>query len=164
TDRSGKPRRRPLTRVVLDERLQTSSDSQLVRTTNEAPLLIFAGESFDRTMAEALQSRGVEIVSDQLKGRDFLVILEELGRRTFQSVFVEGGASVAGKLVDAGLVNKVTFFLAPLIVGGRDAPSAIGGHGADKLIDAFALEDVEVVPRGRDIEVTGYPAKARDSE
>ncbi|HYN23993.1 MAG TPA: bifunctional diaminohydroxyphosphoribosylaminopyrimidine deaminase/5-amino-6-(5-phosphoribosylamino)uracil reductase RibD, partial [Pyrinomonadaceae bacterium] len=56
TDRSGKPRRRPLTRVVLDERLQTSSDSQLVRTTNEAPLLIFAGESFDTTKAEALQS------------------------------------------------------------------------------------------------------------
>lgn len=159
TDRSGKPRRRPLTRVVLDERLQTPSDSQLVRTTHEAPLLIFAGKSFNRTMAGTLQSRGVEIVSDQLKGRDVLAILEELGRRSFQSVLVEGGATVAGNLIDAGLVNKVTFFLAPLIIGGRDAPSAVGGQGAERLIDAPELVDAEMVQRGRDIEVTGYPAK-----
>lgn len=163
TDRSGKPRRRPLTRLVLDERLQTASDSKLVRTANEAPLLIFAGESFDTTKAEALRSRGVEIVN-QIKGRDLFAILEELGRRSFQSVFVEGGASVAGSLIDARLVNKVTFFLAPLIIGGRDAPSAIGGHGAKKLTDALDLIDVEMVQRGRDIEVTGYPAKARDNE
>jgi diaminohydroxyphosphoribosylaminopyrimidine deaminase/5-amino-6-(5-phosphoribosylamino)uracil reductase len=157
TDRSGKARRRPLTRVVLDEKLRTDPESQLVQTAEQAPVLIFAGDSFDRTKAEALQSRGVEIVSDQFKGRSFLAILEELGKRSFQSVLVEGGASVAGNLIDAGLVNKVTFFLAPVIIGGRDAPNAIGGNGADKLIDAFALEDVEVAQRGRDIEVTGYP-------
>ncbi len=157
TDRSGKPRRRPLTRVVLDDKLQISPESKLVRTINEAPLLIFAGEAFDTAKAEALQSGGAEIVGNQLKGRDLLAILEELGRRSFQSVLVEGGARVAGNLVDAGLVNKVTFFLAPLIIGGRDAPSAIGGQGAEKLIDAFALEDVEVALRGGDIEVTGYP-------
>jgi diaminohydroxyphosphoribosylaminopyrimidine deaminase/5-amino-6-(5-phosphoribosylamino)uracil reductase len=147
---------------VLDERLQTASDSQLVRTTNEAPLLIFAGESFDTTKAEVLQSRGVEIVKDNLKGRDVLVVLEELGRRSFQSVLVEGGASVAGNLIDAGLVNKVTFFLAPLIIGGRDAPSGIGGQGPEKLIDALKLTDVEVVQRGCDIEVTGYPSVTKD--
>lgn len=165
TDRSGKPRRRPLLRVVLDDKLQTDPESHLVQTAKDAPVLIFAGDSFDRTKAEALQSRGVEIVSDQLKGRSFLAILDELGKRSFQSVLVEGGASVAGNLMDAGLVNKVTFFLAPLIIGGRDAPNAIGGNGADKLIDAFALEDVEVAQRGRDIEVTGYPrARMKDEE
>ena len=68
---------------------------------------------------------------------------------------------MAGNLIDAGLVDKVTFFLAPVIIGGRDAPNAIGGRGAEKLIDALNLVDVEVVQRGRDIEVTGYPGKAR---
>jgi diaminohydroxyphosphoribosylaminopyrimidine deaminase / 5-amino-6-(5-phosphoribosylamino)uracil reductase len=157
TDRSGKPRRRPLLRVLLDEKLQIDPESQLVQTANEAPVLIFSGESPELRKAEALQSRGIEIVGDQFKSRNFLAILEELGRRSFQSVLVEGGASVAGNLIDAGLINKVTFFLAPLIIGGRDAPSAIGGYGAEKLIDAFALEDVEVAQRGSDIEVTGYP-------
>jgi diaminohydroxyphosphoribosylaminopyrimidine deaminase / 5-amino-6-(5-phosphoribosylamino)uracil reductase len=162
TDRSDQPRRRPLVRVVLDERLRTDPGSHLVQTADEAPVLIFAGDSFDPAKAEALQSRGIEIVSDQFKVRSFQAIFEELAQRSFQSVLVEGGARVAGNLIDAGLVNKVTFFVAPLIIGGRDAPSAIGGNGAENLIDALTLKDVEVTPRGRDIEITGYPVKARE--
>ena len=64
---------------------------------------------------------------------------------------------MAGKFLDAGLVNKVSFFIAPLIIGGREAASAVGGKGAATLLDAFELQDVEVIQRGRDVEVTGYP-------
>jgi diaminohydroxyphosphoribosylaminopyrimidine deaminase/5-amino-6-(5-phosphoribosylamino)uracil reductase len=86
-----------------------------------------------------------------------------LGQRSIQSVLVEGGANVAGKLFDAGLVNKVSFFVAPLIIGGREASTAIAGEGARTLADAFELDDVELIPRGRDLEVTGYPnRKQRD--
>ena len=163
TDRSGKPRRRPLARVMLDERLQTDPESQLVRSAKEAPVLIFTGESLETRKAEVLLSRGVEIVRDSFGGRDLLLVLEELGKRSFQSVLIEGGATVAGNLIDAGLVDKVTFFLAPVIIGGRDAPSAVGGHGAERLIDALGLVDVEMVQRGSDIEVTGYPrARMKD--
>jgi diaminohydroxyphosphoribosylaminopyrimidine deaminase / 5-amino-6-(5-phosphoribosylamino)uracil reductase len=161
TDRSGRPRRRPLTRVVLDENLQTDPESQLAQTAKVAPVLIFTGESLDARRVGVLQGRGVEIVSESHKGRDLRAVIEELGRRSLQSVLVEGGASVAGNLIDIRLVDKVTFFVAPLIIGGRDAPSSIGGHGADKLIDAMDLVDVEMVQRGRDIEVTGYP-KSKD--
>ena len=161
TDRSGKPRRRPLMRVVLDEKLQTDPDSQLVQTAKEAPVLIFTGESLETGKGRSLADRrGVEIVRDSFNGRNLQAVLEALGKRSFQSVLVEGGATVAGNLIDAGLVNKVTFFLAPVIIGGRDAPSAIGGQGAERLIDALELVDVEMVQRGRDIEVTGYPAKS----
>ncbi len=162
TDRSGKSRRRLLTRVVLDESLQTDPESQLVQTANEAPVLIFTGESLETRKAEVLQSRGVDIVRSSFKGRNLLAVMEELGKRSFQSVLVEGGATVAGNLIDAGLVNKVTFFLAPMIIGGRDAPSAIGGQGAERLIDALDLVDVEVVQRGRDFEITGYPSRTKD--
>jgi len=62
-------------------------------------------------------------------------------------------------LLDAGLVNKVTFFIAPMIVGGVNAPAAVAGIGADRIKNAIQLEDVEVVAHGRDIEITGYPAK-----
>lgn len=147
-------------RVLLDESLQTDPESQLAQTAKEAPVLIFAGNSLETGKSEALAGRGVEIVNDSLKGRDLLKVLEELGKRSLQSLLVEGGATVAGSLVDAGLVDKVTFFLAPVIIGGRDAPGAIGGRGAERLIDALDLVDVEMVQRGCDIEVTGYP-KAR---
>jgi diaminohydroxyphosphoribosylaminopyrimidine deaminase/5-amino-6-(5-phosphoribosylamino)uracil reductase len=59
--------------------------------------------------------------------------------------------------LDEGLVNKITFFIAPMIIGGQTAPSAIGGEGVEKIADALQLEDVSVERHGRDIELTGYP-------
>ena len=87
--------------------------------------------------------------------------MKELGSRTIQSVLVEGGATIAGEFLDAGLVNKVTFFIAPKIVGGTGAPSAVGGIGVEKMVAALELEKVSVVQRGKDIEVTGYPRSNR---
>lgn len=157
TDRSGKPRRRPLFRILLDEGLKIPVDAKLVTSTAEAPLIIFAGQNEETAKLDLLKSSGVEIVTDKADGRDFYSVFTELGARSIQSVLVEGGASVAGKLLAAGLVNKVSFFLAPIIIGGRDAPSAIGGPGAERLAGALRLHDVEIVQRGEDIEVTGYP-------
>lgn len=132
TDRSGLPRRRALVRVVVGDRSRLSADSQLARTASDgAPLLVLGGDP---------QS-----------------ILKELANRSLQSVLIEGGARIAGEFVDAGLVNKVTFFVAPKIVGGVAAPSAIGGTGVEKMAQALELERIEVVQRGKDLEISGYP-------
>jgi diaminohydroxyphosphoribosylaminopyrimidine deaminase / 5-amino-6-(5-phosphoribosylamino)uracil reductase len=130
TDRSGLPRRRTLLRVVLAEAL--SPDSRLATTASEAPVVLF-GDS------------------------DPGAVLKELASQSIQSVLIEGGATVAGEFVDAGLVNKVTFFIAPKIVGGTDALSAVGGKGVELMSDALELENVTFTQRGKDIEVTGYP-------
>lgn len=161
TDRSGKSRRRLLVRVVLDETLRISSESRLVQTAKESPVLVFAGDVPEESTSDELEARGVEIVRDAAKGRDFQSILDELGRRSIQSVLVEGGASVAGRLLDARLADKVSFFIAPVIIGGSDAPTAVAGKGARTLAEALKLYDVEIIPRGPDIEVTGYP-KTKD--
>ncbi len=155
TDRSGLSRRRPLVRVVLDDLLTLGPESQLVKTISEAPVIVFAGTSDDDAKAEQLQSQGVEIVRSN-NSRDILSTLKELAARSLQSVLVEGGAVVAGNFVDARLVNKVTFFIAPKIVGGVDAPGPVGGLGVAAMADALSLADVEIVRRGEDIEITGY--------
>jgi diaminohydroxyphosphoribosylaminopyrimidine deaminase/5-amino-6-(5-phosphoribosylamino)uracil reductase len=156
TDRSNKPRRRPLLRVVLDKTLCLSPNSQLAKTAREIPTLVFTSESADEQAASALERSGVEVFKDASGGYDLKGVLGELGKRSIQSVLVEGGARVAGAFLDSGLINKVSFFIAPLIIGGRDAPTSIGGTGAAKMIDAAGLQDVEVIRRGRDLEVTGY--------
>jgi len=156
TDRSGRERRRPLLRVVLDQCLHTSPDSKLAQTTNESPVLVFSGSDAEPSVIGALQSRGVEVINQK---RELTSILDELGRRSIQSVLIEGGATLAGLLLNEGLVNRITFFIAPMIIGGQDAPSAIGGDGAEKIADAWQLENVEVELRGRDIELTGYPGR-----
>jgi len=162
TDRSGRDRRLPLVRVLIDQCLQISTDSQLVRTAKDSPVLIFARANYEPSALSALQSHGVEVISDADLGGELINVFEELGRRSIQSVLVEGGPTLAGFLVDAGLVNRVTFFVAPMIIGGDDAPSAIGGAGVEKIRDALQLEDIEVALRGRDVEITGYPSKTKD--
>lgn len=151
TERSGLPRRRPLVRVVLDDKVQLSAESKLAQTTAEAPVVVVG-----RSENTNLMNRGVEILN--LNPINLLPVLEALGRRSLQSILVEGGATVAGAFIDAGLVNKISAFVAPKIVGGADAPGAIGGKGIERMVEALELERVEIIPRGRDIEVTGYPS------
>src|SRR3989440_2200166 len=156
TDRSGKKRRRPLVRVGIEQYLRISPDSQLAQTTDAGPVLIFACGNPDMDELTALQSRGVEVIA-QDSALDLPNVLDELGKRSIQSVLIEGGPFLAALLLEAGLVNKVTFFVAPIIVGGQDAPSAIGGSGVEKIADALQLDRVEVAQHGRDVEITGYP-------
>ena len=162
TDRSGAPRRRPLIRIVLDERLQTRPDSRLARTAQEAPVLVCASSKVKTAAITAVETQGIEVISDACGGRDLLKVLEELGRRAIQSVLLEGGGGLAGAFIDACLVDKLTFFIAPLVIGGREAPGAIGGIGAEKMADALRLKDVEVTHRGKDLEITGYPIRNKD--
>jgi len=159
TDRSGRKRRRPLVRVVIEQYLRMSTESQLAQTTDAAPVLIFVHGDSDPEIVNALQSRGVEVICHPGSRLELLSVLDELGRRSIQSVLVEGGPILAGLLLDAGLVDKITFFIAPIIIGGQDAPSAIGGDGAERVVDARQIKNVSVERRGPDIEVTGYPAK-----
>ena len=157
SDRSGLPRRRPLLRVILDDEVRLSPDSQLAATTQKAPVIVFGNESANH--ADVLRSKGVEIVNST-RG-DLPGVLRELGNRSIQSVLVEGGSTVAGEFLDVGLVNKVTFLIAPKIIGGADAPGAVGGRGVDVMSQALELERVTVVRRGSDIEVTGYPRTSK---
>ena len=156
TDRSGKKRRRPIVRVVIEQYLRISPESQLAQTSDAGPVLIFACGDPDADELTALQSRGVEVIT-QASALDLANVLDELSKRSIQSVLIEGGPFLAALMLEAGLVNKVTFFVAPMIVGGQDAPSAIGGSGAEKIADALQLERVEVAQHGRDVEITGYP-------
>ena len=159
TDRSGEARRRPLARIILDDQLRLRADSRLARTAREAPVVVFASPSVDASLISPLEQGGVDVVKEKSGGRDLDAVLRELGRREIQGLLVEGGATVAGAFLDAGLVNKLTVFVAPLIIGGSDAPSAIGGLGAAKISDAWHLENIEIVKHGSDLEITGYPAK-----
>ncbi len=154
TDRSGKPRRRKLVRVILDNRLRIPPDSTLVRTAQETPTLVISN-SDDEAKINQLIGSGVDVA--RADARDLAAVLEELRRRELQSVLVEGGTQVAGAFCDARLVDKLTFIVAPLVIGGHNAPFAIGGNGADSLENAMKLRDLQIIKHGTDYEFTGYP-------
>ena len=154
TDRSGKPRRRKLARVVLDNRLRIPLNSTLAVTAGVFPTIVVSN-SADPDKLEKLRHLGVEVLREN--ARNLPAVLEALRQRDLQSVLVEGGTEIAGAFCDARLVDKMTFIFAPIVLGGHSAPVAIGGEGAEALNEALRLSDLAVNQHGSDIEVTGYP-------
>jgi diaminohydroxyphosphoribosylaminopyrimidine deaminase / 5-amino-6-(5-phosphoribosylamino)uracil reductase len=162
TDRSGLTRRRPLVRIVLDEKLRLSQSSQLVKTAADVPLVIFAGNEAEDSKVKALRDCGVDVVDSGT--RDLVSVLKNLARRSLHSVLLEGGPTLVGSFVDGGLINKATFFISPKIIGGNDAPGAVGGSGVDVVRHALKLRDLQTTQRGEDLEITGYPERASEQE
>lgn len=156
TDRSGMPRRRPLVRIVLDNRLRLPLNSKLVETAEEIPSLVFTN-CIDPEKVASLTDKKVEVIQIELGARNLTAVLDELYKRDIQSVLVEGGSAVAGAFWDAKLVDKITFMNAPIIIGGSDAPCSIGGSGVESVDQAVRLRAISVTRLGDDIEITGYP-------
>jgi diaminohydroxyphosphoribosylaminopyrimidine deaminase/5-amino-6-(5-phosphoribosylamino)uracil reductase len=77
--------------------------------------------------------------------------LDELGRREITSLLLEGGPTLAGAFLDAGEVDRLCLFVAPLVIGGSDARPAFGGLGAKQIADAQRALEVDHVRVGEDL-------------
>lgn len=153
TDRSGKPRRRKLVRIILDNRLRIPLDSRIVKTAKDFPTIVVS-KSDDEQRICHLRSEGVEVIRHD--ARDLCGLLKIFYEKQIQSILVEGGSKISGAFIDSGLVDKVTFIFSPLIIGGQNAPVAIEGQGAESLSKALRLKDLEIKEYDGDFEVTGY--------
>jgi diaminohydroxyphosphoribosylaminopyrimidine deaminase/5-amino-6-(5-phosphoribosylamino)uracil reductase len=151
--------KKPL-RVILDTTLRTPLEAQVVRSAAEAPTLIATGPEPDRRRVARFQERGVEVLALPLEeGRvSPSGLLRELGGRQITSLLVEGGAEVHGSFFRAGLVDKVYFFYAPKIIGGKDAVPLVGGRGAAILGESLALNRLRLRRFDGDIMVEAYVA------
>ena len=139
------PGPRTATRIVFDSRLALSPESQLVRSRDQAPLLFVANNSpaERRRLFQGLGCEVLELASANLADQ-VNPVLDELGRRNMTNVLLEGGSTLIGSFFDAAQIDEVVVFVAPKLVGGATALSAIGGKGIEKMVDAVNLVDVEV--------------------
>ncbi len=88
---------------------------------------------------------------------DLAALLKRLGKKQLDSVLIEGGSETAASFLEARLVDKVSFFVAPILLGGRNAVSAVGGNGAESISSATPLRNAGVERIGVDIHIYGYP-------
>lgn len=148
--------RSPL-RVVVDSRLRVPVDARIFQQESGSVLLATSDRARGDRLRE-FEQQGVPVaVLPTSQGRVGLTdLLQHLGKRDCISMLIEGGSSMHGSAFDQGLVDKVVAFIAPRIIGGIEAPGAVGGHGVDRLADAHALRDVEVRQLGPDLMVSGY--------
>ena len=158
TDRSGRPRRRPLLRVILDSRLRLPLDSRVVTGAQDDVLILcsFAEEK----KKKQLLKRGIRV--EQLPRAtsdghpDMSAIVHFLGQMAIAGLVIEGGASVNWAALSAGIVDKVFFYYAPKILGGIGSIPLAGGAGFASIGDAACVKAVRLHRFGEDFAVEGY--------
>lgn len=144
-------------RIVLDSSASLPLGSRLVRSVSEAPVLVVTAPGADRSREEALRHAGCEVLALPHDDRAMALpaLLDELGRRRFTNLLVEGGAQVLGSFCDARLVNRVHVFIAPRILGGHQALSPVAGHGAATVAQALPIRDWRYETVGDDLLIHG---------
>lgn len=156
TDRSGRPRRRPLLRVVLDSRLQVSLDSQLVRTANQDVLIFHTRPMRER--AKLLQERGVRlerVAPDPSTGKVSLkAVVDRLAEMELISIMLEGGSQINGAALASQIVDKLFLFYAPVIYG-DDAIPVVRSLKASTYFST-RLSSYKLHELGEDFAVEGY--------
>lgn len=152
TCRVGRPRR-IAARIVLDPDLRTPPGARVLRTAGAVPTIIVTGAQRGRTRkANTLARRGAEILPLPGSKANFDLgrLLDELGRRGMTNVMVEGGGRTLGAFHDAALADEAIVFVSPRLIGGDNAPSALGGTGPDHMHDLRSPASIRVSRLGTD--------------
>lgn len=157
TARGGRGRRTPH-RVIVDERLATPPTARALKPRRGSAVIIATTSRAPAARRRRLEQRGVRVL--MTRSRDGMVDLRDLMRRLgameITSVLIEGGAEVNASALRSGVVQKVVVMLAPKLLGGRDAISAIGGRSPKRLTDALMLRETLIRRLGEDMIVEGY--------
>jgi diaminohydroxyphosphoribosylaminopyrimidine deaminase/5-amino-6-(5-phosphoribosylamino)uracil reductase len=139
-------------RIVADSHARTPLTAKILHSA-ETPCIIAVTESAPKERVEALQKAGAEVwqLPADEKGRvNLMALLRRLAERDIVSVLVEGGSELAGSLVTQRLVDRLVLFIAPLLIGGREAVPAVGGDGFERLSEALRLTDLRWKKLGDD--------------
>jgi diaminohydroxyphosphoribosylaminopyrimidine deaminase / 5-amino-6-(5-phosphoribosylamino)uracil reductase len=144
-------------RVVMDSTLKIPLDSKVV-TDQLSETWIFTSESYQQEKKKRLEELGVKIFVTKGSAKvNPQEVLEILGKQLVSSLLIEGGGGINASFIENKLVDKVTIYIAPKLIGGMSAPTFLEGTGIDKMGNAVELSDVTVTNVGRDIKFVGYP-------
>lgn len=149
--------RTPL-RIVIDPRLRTPVNCQLLRTLDQAPVLLVCAKGADPQLRRALEQRGAEILTIPARSDgalDLTELLAELGRRRMTHLLVEGGGRTLGNFFDQQVVDEVQVFIAPRILGGAGARAPVLGLGVESIPDGPQLVHPESGEPGMKVESIG---------
>lgn len=144
--------RQPL-RIVLDTNLKIPLGLKLFSTTDRARLMVVTTEIAPASKRKMCMDRGAEIRVVPSKGGkvDLRYLLRSLAKDGIMHILVEGGGEVIASLVKEELADRFLFFIAPKIIGGRDAPTSVGGSGVRTMKDALSFARMGVKRFKKDI-------------
>lgn len=144
-------------RIVVDSSLKIDINANVVQD-KSAKTIIATTDKANKDKILKLQAQDVDVIvvdKDENDKVDIEKLLDILGQQNICSILVEGGATLSGSFVAKKLVDKVYFFIAPKIVGGKEAKTPVAGIGILNLQEALALKDIQIEKLEEDILIIG---------
>ncbi|HEU0315696.1 MAG TPA: bifunctional diaminohydroxyphosphoribosylaminopyrimidine deaminase/5-amino-6-(5-phosphoribosylamino)uracil reductase RibD [Solirubrobacteraceae bacterium] len=140
-------------RVLFDSLARVPLGSHLISLASDVPLIVVVSRAAPRTQTDALEAAGAEVVVATGENEPARVrsALDQLGGLQITSVLLEGGPHLAGAFLDAGEIDEIRLFLAPLLLGGRSARDPLEGEGVDRIAEATRALTFESERVGHDL-------------
>lgn len=145
-------------RVILDHHLRTPLEANVV-TDRIAPTWIVTSKHAPIEKIDELQGRGINVLKLEDEKIQVPTLLSLLGKHEVTSLFVEGGSEINSSFLKSRHINQVITYVAPKLIGGKNAPTAFGGEGFSNMKDIMSLEIKDVVKIGSDLKIISVPTK-----
>lgn len=139
-------------RIICDSGLRTPLTSQIVKTAGDIPTIL-ATCNTDTQTAKPFRDAGCTVLTLPRQERhvDLQALMAELGKQKIDSVLLEGGGTLNWAVLKAGLAHKIQAYIAPKLLGGKDAKSPVEGEGFPSPDEAVMLTNSTVTPLGEDL-------------
>ncbi|OPX45479.1 riboflavin biosynthesis protein RibD [Ruminiclostridium hungatei] len=145
-------------RIIVDSKGKIPIDSRVINNEAAAGTILATTSAIEAGKEKLLLEKGVRLL--KLDGPDGHVdlegLLEQLYGLELDSVLLEGGGGLNAAALAAGIVDKAMIFIAPKIIGGRDAKTPVEGDGIGLMRDALRLGELSIVRFEEDILIEGY--------
>ncbi len=140
-------------RVVFDSLARLPIGSQLVSAVEKIPLTVVVSRAAARSDTDALEAAGVQVLVATGENEPARVrsALDQLGSSAVASVLLEGGPHLAGAFLDAGEIDEIRLFLAPILLGGRTARDPLEGEGVERISEALRALSFDCDRVGEDL-------------
>ena len=158
TVREVKARKQP-DRIAIDRTSKIPLNSLIYKKSVDENIYVGIGSNVSCQKKKSYEKAGISLIDLKCRKRKVLLkpFFEELYKKNIGTVLVEGGATLAASLFEEKLIDKIAFFCAPIIVGGKNASTSVAGQGAAKIDDAVKINNLTCRQIGKDFLFEGYP-------
>ncbi|MDF2537195.1 MAG: riboflavin biosynthesis protein RibD [Herbinix sp.] len=140
-------------RIIVDTQAKIPLNANVLRIDSAARAILITTELAPKDKLHQLADQGVEIITAPLwkEQVDLIFLMKALAERNVDSVLLEGGSELNASALQTGIIDKVSFFIAPKIAGGSLAKTPVGGPGIKLMKDAYQLDGIKIQRFGDDI-------------
>jgi diaminohydroxyphosphoribosylaminopyrimidine deaminase/5-amino-6-(5-phosphoribosylamino)uracil reductase len=135
-------------KIIVDSDLCINPKARFMKNNN---VILATAKSAKKTKIKEFESIGAKVIVAGESMVDLKALMKKLTNHGIRSILLEGGSELNASAIEAGIISKIYFFIAPKIIGGRNAKSPVGGAGIEKMKHALDLKNMKTRKSGNDI-------------